>query len=57
MSCGQLNTLEFFQNSSFPAKSWQDPASIDGEQQKKKKVPPLGIESTTSRSLVQHSPN
>ena len=44
----------FFYNSLFPAKSWQDPASIDGEEQNKK-LPPQGIELTTSRSSVQCS--
>ena len=29
-------SIEFFYNSSFPAKSWQDPASIYGEEQNKK---------------------
>ena len=49
-------SVEFFYNSSFPAKSWQDPASIDGEEQNKK-VALLGIELTTCRSLVSHSTN
>ena len=31
--------IEFFYNSLFPAKSWQDPASIDGEEQNKKVAP------------------
>ena len=41
-------TVEFFYNSLFPAKSWQDPASIDREEQNKK-LPLLRIECTTSR--------
>ena len=43
--------MEFFYNSLYPAKSWQDPANIDGEEQNKK-LPLLGIELTTSRSSV-----
>ena len=31
--------IEFLHNSKFPAKSWQDPASIEGEEQNKKIVP------------------
>ena len=31
--------FEFFYNSLFPAKSWQDPAGIDGEEQNKKVAP------------------
>ena len=34
-----LYSLEFFYNSLFPAKSWQDPAIIDGEEQNKKVAP------------------
>ena len=45
------HSIEFFSNSSFPAKSWQDSASIDGEEQNKK-LPLLGIEPSTSRSSV-----
>ena len=30
--------IEFFYNSSFPVKSWQDPTSIDREEQNKKVV-------------------
>ena len=33
------NLFEFFYNSLFPAKLWQDPASIDGEEQNKKVAP------------------
>ena len=34
----------FFYNSLFPAKSWQDPASIDREKQNIKNLPLLGID-------------
>ena len=46
-------TLEFFYNSSFPAKSWQDPASIEGKLKLPIDLP--GIEPTTCRSSVPHS--
>ena len=49
-------SIEFFYNPLFPAKSWLDPASIDGEEQNKK-VALLGIEPTTSRSSVLCSAN
>ena len=34
-----LAMIEFFYNSSFPAESWQDPASIDKEEHNKKVAP------------------
>ena len=48
--------FEFLHNSKYPAKSWQDPASIEGEEHNKKNSLP-GIEPTTSRSSVPHSAN
>ena len=39
------DTFEFFYNSSFPAKSWQDPASINREEQNKKSCPYWGLNS------------
>ena len=47
--------FEFLHHSKIPAKSWQDPANIEGEEQKKLSLP--GTEPTTSRSLVPHSAN
>ena len=44
---GVTFTIEFFCNSLFSAKSWQNPASIDGEEQNKK-LPLLDIEPMTS---------
>ena len=44
----------FCYNSLFSAKSCQNPASIDGEEQNKK-LPLLGIELTTSSLSVQWS--
>ena len=38
--------IEFFYNSLFLAKTWQNPTSIDGEEQNKK-MPAVGIELTT----------
>ena len=43
--------FEFFCNLLFSAKSWRNPASIDGEEQNKK-LPLVGIEPTTSRSSL-----
>ena len=56
LSIGPSKLIELFYNSSFPAKSWQDSAGIDIEQQNKK-LPLLGIEPIASRSSVSHSAN
>ena len=50
-----IAAIEFFYNSLFSARSWQNPASIDGKEQNKKKLPPVGIELTTSWSSIQCS--
>ena len=42
--------FEFLHISKLPVKSWQDPASIEGEEQNKKKLSLPVIEPTTSRS-------
>ena len=34
-----IHTIEFLHNSKFLAKSWQDPANIEGQEQNKKIVP------------------
>ena len=46
-----FSSFEFFYNLLFSAKSWQNPATIDGEEQNKK-LPLVGIEPTTSRSSL-----
>ena len=38
-----VKSFEFFYNSLLPAKSWQDPVSIDGEEQNKKSWPYWGL--------------
>ena len=35
----RITLIEFLHNSKFPAKSWQDPASTEGEKQNKKIIP------------------
>ena len=50
-SVGCILTFEFFYNSLFSAKSLQNPASIDEEEQNKK-MRIAGIEPTTSRSSL-----
>ena len=47
----QLASIEFFYNSPFSAKSWQNPASMDKEEQNKK-LPLVDIEPTTSWSSL-----
>ena len=38
-----VHPIEFLHNTKFPAKSWQDPASIEGEEQNKKNCPYPGL--------------
>ena len=45
------NLLEFSYNSSISAKFWQNPTSIDSEEENKK-LPPVGIEPRTSGSCM-----
>ena len=35
----RICSIKFLHNSKIPAKLWQDPASIEGEEQNKKNVP------------------